>query len=361
MSLCELCTKWHLKFPALNDHKIAPFTEIDHTRSTPIFGVSNHCPKHQNEQVQLYCSQHEQPCCGLCGATEHKKCKNVELITTAAQSLKKSGKFNSLIKETKAFKEKLFLANSNLKNNISEIESQMDEKKSRFESEFRSMIQHLEKLKNDFLEEMSLTLKEGKEKLQGEIERLENGILCTNSCINGLEMAMNAANETEMVMKVSTSADTFRKLKKSHLKETNMKCEIAKTVGFKQIPDMQRIAFVNLDESASLIEFEVGKISLSVFKQLTVEKGNISSGFVLSGGNFLAVNETEGTCLMYDEEWKCHSVINNLVAPQDITQNEEGIFVTIPVLNRIEVFSSRHFQHIRNKPISDPRKITSFE
>ena len=140
-----------------------------------------------------------------------------------------------------------------------------------------------------------------------------------------------------------------------------MKYEMAKTVGFKQIPDMQRIAVVNLNESASLIEFEVEKISLSVFKQFTIEKGNISSGFVLSGGNFLAVNETEGTCLMYDEEWKCHSVINNLVAPQDITQNEEGIFVTIPVLDKIEVFSSRHFQHIRNKPISDPRKITSFE
>ena len=190
---------------------------------------------------------------------------------------------------------------------------------------------------------------------------MQNGILCTNSCIHGLEMAMNAANEKEMVVKLSTSADTFRKLKKSHLKETNMKYEMAKTVGFKQIPDMQRIAVVNLNESASLIEFEVEKISLSVFKQFTIEKGNISSGFVLSGGNFLAVNETEGTCLMYDEEWKCHSVINNLVAPQDITQNEEGIFFTVPVLNRIEVFSSRHFQHLRNIPMSDPRKITSFE
>ena len=102
------------------------------------------------------------------------------------------------------------------------------------------MMQHLEKLKNDFLEEMSLILKDGKETLQGEIERMEDGILSTNLCINGLEMVMNAANEREMVVKLSTSADTFRKLKKSHLNETIMKCEMAKTVGFKQIPDMQR-------------------------------------------------------------------------------------------------------------------------
>ena len=148
-------------------------------------------------------------------------------------------------------------------------------------------------------------------------------------------------------MKLSTFAGTFRKLKKSHLNETIMKCEMAKTVGFKQIPDRQRIAFINLNKSASLIEFEVEKISLSVFKQFTIEKGNISSGFVLSSGNFLAVNATEGTCLMYDEEWNHRRVINNLVVPQDITQNEEGIFATIPVLNKIEVFSSRHFQHIR--------------
>lgn len=101
MSLCELCTKWHLKFPALNDHKIALFSEMDHTQSTSIFGVTSHCPKHQNEEVQLYCSQYEQLCCGLCGAIEHKKCENVELITIAAQSLKESGKFNARLEEAK--------------------------------------------------------------------------------------------------------------------------------------------------------------------------------------------------------------------------------------------------------------------
>ena len=35
-----------------------------------------------------------------------------------------------------------------------------------------------------------------KERPQGEIERMEDGILCTN-CINGLEMVMNAAKERD--------------------------------------------------------------------------------------------------------------------------------------------------------------------
>lgn len=33
---------------------------------------TNRCPKHRLEKIQMYCDDHDQPCCGLCGCAEHK-------------------------------------------------------------------------------------------------------------------------------------------------------------------------------------------------------------------------------------------------------------------------------------------------
>ena len=264
------------------------------------------------------------------------------------------GNIDSLLESANAFKDKLLCVKTKAEKNITEIQNMEDEKRSDFKVDFRCLMQDLEKLNRKCLDEISSTSKEGREKLQREIVRLGEGVMCLNSCIQDLQMAKGTSNE-ERVMKFSKANETFRKLKKCNLKDTHLKFDI---VFRKGIRDLQKIASVSLMEFPHLIDFDVKNFELTVFKRFTIKKGKIKSGLVLSGGDFLLVNELEETCLVYDEQWKCYHTIQCLSKPHDVTQNEEGIFVTNPEAKQIQVFSSPNSikegksQRLRSIPVS---------
>ncbi|XP_078329298.1 uncharacterized protein LOC144624033 [Crassostrea virginica] len=367
--MCALCSKFHMKCLPTKDHKIVSLFEMESGQFLPTLEVANRCPMHCNEEIQLYCADHEQLCCGLCGATTHKKCENINMVNKAAQDLTERGDIDSLIDATNAFKEKLFCVKTEKEINKEEIQNTEDEKRLKFEEEFRSMMQHLEKLKGRYLDEISSTSKKGKEKLQKEIDRIEDSIMCLNSCIQSLQMAKDTCNEKEMLMKFLTAKKTFTKLKKTQFKYTlKVKVERDITPLWNEIGNLQNIATVHLNEVPRLVDTDVKNFKLTVYKRFTVEKGNITSGLFLSSGDFLLVNESEGSCMVYDEQWHCCHTIKCVSNPHDVTQSEEGIIVTNPVVKQIEVFSSinsermQQFQKLRSIPVPcSVKRITSFE
>ena len=105
--LCAMCTKFHMKFLAMKDHKVVNLCEMESGQMFPNFEVTNHCPTHCNEEIQLYCADHEQPCCWICGATVHKICKNINMVKKAGQNMIENGDIDSLLEATDSLKEKL--------------------------------------------------------------------------------------------------------------------------------------------------------------------------------------------------------------------------------------------------------------
>lgn len=58
----------------------------------------------------MHCDEHEQPCCGLCGCTEHRKSERVDTIENAVQFLKENRQIDSLLTEVSTLKRKLMTA-----------------------------------------------------------------------------------------------------------------------------------------------------------------------------------------------------------------------------------------------------------
>ena len=78
--LCVLCTKSHRKFLAMKDHKLLSLCEMKSGQFLLTLEVAHCCPIHCNEEIQMYCADHEQLCCAPCGAIAHKKCENVNMV-----------------------------------------------------------------------------------------------------------------------------------------------------------------------------------------------------------------------------------------------------------------------------------------
>ena len=348
--LCELCTKYHAKILALNDHKILKLRDMETNETIPVLGIVNKCPKHQDEPAQLFCSVHEQPCCFKCGAIVHKKCTKVDEIKIAGQVMKETGTINSLLTETKAFKEKLLCAKAKEENNISEIEKKVDEERSYIDERFTLTVKHLEGLKNKYLDDLSSTLKKGRQVLQTEVERLDEGVLGVDLCTRALEDALEAGDEIETVMKYHNAHAIFQNVKKCRLKETIINIERSENSTWPDMLNIKSFAVANFVKREKFFDdFDVGNIELSVFKEVTFDDDeDISYGLLLSDGKFIFVDKGGQKCLIYDDQWNYCDVIELVSEPYGVAQCDEEIFVTTTHSREIEVFSSRHFQKLRN-------------
>lgn len=347
--LCMLCAKCHKKNMASRDHITIKISEMLYNQITPGERLSYSCPKHEHENIQLYCHDHEKLCCGLCGVTEHRKCKRVDTLDNAVHFLKESGEMDSLLCKVNKFRTNLLKVKTEEMNNISEIESTVDEIVANTEGEASALVQHIEHLKKKHIDEMFLTLKEGRGKVQREIDKIEDGVFCVDNCKEEIEKAQGAENNIEMIMKFCTAKESFHKLKQVNFRHINVNITAEMDPSWMDITtNMNRIADVKLSASFRLFKLNIISVDLFAVKAFVIKNCNIYYGLFLSKERFLFVNYNgDNAGLVYDKHWDCIHVFDGITNPYGAVQFEEEIFVTSTASNTIHVFSSDHFNSLR--------------
>ncbi|CAC5406901.1 unnamed protein product [Mytilus coruscus] len=92
--LCLTCQKYHSSFKPLRSHGIVPF---DKRKKVPqIFGhVMESCSYHERN-FELYCPEHQEPCCIRCTTNNHKDCKGLCPIDDVIENVKSSVAINRI-------------------------------------------------------------------------------------------------------------------------------------------------------------------------------------------------------------------------------------------------------------------------
>lgn len=176
------------------------------------------------------CHDHEQPCCALCAGTEHRKCDSVDTIEDAVKFLRENGQMDSLLNELNAFQMKYLKAKTEEEKNLSEIENTVDENVANAEREYLELVQHLDKLKSKHIDELFTSLKEGREKLQRKIERLDDGILCLNYSKTEIEDAKKKTeNDAEVIAKFVSAKRKLIELKSLNFSQIHVTISAIKT------------------------------------------------------------------------------------------------------------------------------------
>lgn len=353
--LCASCTKYHKRNMASHDHNLFKASEMKSIQVIPQINISDCCPKHRHEKVQLYCHDHDQPMCGLCGGTEHRKCEKVDTIENALQVIRESGQIDSLLNKMIEFQKKLLKVKTEEEKNISEMESKVDEYLVKTEEEMLALVDKLEKMKREHSDEIASTTKQGKEKLQKEIDKLEDVILCIDHCKAGMEKTQSAGIDTDILIQFSRAKKKFQSVKHLQLTQINVKISEEKTPVWMELTKLEKIANATLSLSVSFpfFDFDIKTMKLSEIKELTIKDGVVFNGSLLSEERFLVVNYIDnGSCNVYDYNWKCIHVIGGLHKPYGVCQSNQEIFVTDRESQVIEVFSHTDFHKLRSIPMN---------
>lgn len=321
----------------------------------PKANIANCCFKHRHEKVQLYCHDHEQLCCGLCGGTEHRKCDRVDTIKDAVKFLRENGQMESMLNELNAFQMKYLKAKTEEEKNLSEIENRVDENVANAEREYLDLVQHLEKLKSKHIDELFTSLKEGREKLQRKIERLDDGILCLNHTKTEMEDAQKKTeNDTDVLAKFVSARRKLLELKSLNFSQIHVTISAMKTPKWKEFTELTTIADVKLSESCSFLNFDIRTVELKKFKEFSIEAENVYFGLFLSEGRFLIPNHSAISAFMvYDQNWKCVETICGLHYAFSAYQCGNEIFLTQSESKTIDVYSSTDFHNLRSTTLND--------
>ena len=60
-----------------------------------VLEIKEHCDEH-HEKINLYCIDHERPCCRICNLENHKDCKNEAIMVEIIKNVKTTTMFTHI-------------------------------------------------------------------------------------------------------------------------------------------------------------------------------------------------------------------------------------------------------------------------
>jgi len=151
--LCTECIEYHSLVKLSRNHTTIPIKEYQKLPSY-VLEIKEHCNEH-DEKFNLYCKEHECPCCRICILENHSDCKNVSILEKIIKNVKTSTMFTEIEPLIKEMIENIGNIRQNRKTNSSAVKEQKRIIEIEIQ-ELRAKINtHLDKLQEDLLKELT--------------------------------------------------------------------------------------------------------------------------------------------------------------------------------------------------------------
>ena len=142
--ICTECIAHHTTIPIEEYHKLPSY----------VLEIKEHCDEH-HERFNLYCKEHERPCCRICNLENHKDCKNVAIMEEIIKNVKTSTMFTDIEHLIKEMIENISKIRQNREANSSSVKEQKRIIENEIQ-ELRTKINtHLDKLQEDLMKQLT--------------------------------------------------------------------------------------------------------------------------------------------------------------------------------------------------------------
>ncbi|XP_052779245.1 uncharacterized protein LOC128216665 [Mya arenaria] len=103
---CDNCVPVHNKL--YKRHTVLDRKDVKKWVATPgTVGTLERCERHPEEELKLLCIDHDQLCCHLCVAVDHRHCSSIKHITDVAKGIRKHPEFRQLPQKVSALRKQL--------------------------------------------------------------------------------------------------------------------------------------------------------------------------------------------------------------------------------------------------------------
>jgi len=151
--LCTECLEQHSLAKPCRNHTTIPISEYLKLPSY-VLEIKELCKEH-HEKFNLYCKEHDRPCCRICMLENHKDCKEVTVLENIIKNIKTSNIFNEIERLIDELIETISIIRQNRETNSSAVKEQ----KILVENDIRELRtkidRHLDKLQESLMKELT--------------------------------------------------------------------------------------------------------------------------------------------------------------------------------------------------------------
>ncbi|XP_063424759.1 E3 ubiquitin/ISG15 ligase TRIM25-like [Mytilus trossulus] len=177
--LCSTCQKYHSSFKPLRLHGIVPFDKREQVPQ--IFKhVMESCSYHERS-FELYCPEHQEPCCIRCTTNNHKGCKGLCPIDDVIENVKSSVAinridegFSGLILKIEQIMENKEQSKRDIADQIKKIKKEIINTKKKVEEKIDGLIKQQFDNIERMTKEYDRTTSEGIQKLKAKLEDVQD-------------------------------------------------------------------------------------------------------------------------------------------------------------------------------------------
>ena len=169
--LCDACQGAHRKLKATKSHNILSGSHMPKASGvTPRPACSVSCSCSQNQEVAVYCEEHDDVICDLCATVKHRRCKTFSVQDKSRSYPTK--KLDSIIDKTKTLRmkiEQLQQERDKNRTNIKRMKDTCRKEITTFRKELNDFLDHLER---DIIQDLEKHEKKRKQLIDDQIKSL---------------------------------------------------------------------------------------------------------------------------------------------------------------------------------------------
>lgn len=177
--LCEGCTSYHKKLTITKDHEVVPLDEIN--KSLYLETEEDYCNKHDFRYLDLFCFDHDTPCCSVCSVTEHKTCK-MDTLEKAFEQIEKKNESQQMLSEIDHVENHLKRLKEIQNEKERKIEDKADEIKEKTTKIRQEINETLDRLEHKLLEDLAQNMKSTRKAIDGNKETFSDFLDLSNHC-----------------------------------------------------------------------------------------------------------------------------------------------------------------------------------
>ena len=169
--LCDACQGAHRKLKATKNHNILSGRHMPKASGVaPRPACSVYCSCSQNQEVVLYCEDHDDVICDSCATVKHRRCKTFSVQNKSRSYATK--KFDSIIDKTRTLRmkiEQLQQERGKDRTNLTRMKDTCRKEISTFRKELNDFLDHLER---DIIQDLEKYEKKRKQLIDDQIKSL---------------------------------------------------------------------------------------------------------------------------------------------------------------------------------------------
>lgn len=177
--LCKGYTDHHKKLTFTKYHEVVPLDEVN----KPFYPDTkeHYCKKHDFRCLELFCFDHDTPCCALCSIREHKTCK-MDSIENVFEKIENGNESQQMLFEIDRVESHL----KRLKEIQKEKQTQLEDKADKIRDETNKLRQEinetLDKLEHELHEDLAQNIKSTQKAIDGNMETFSDLLDLCNHC-----------------------------------------------------------------------------------------------------------------------------------------------------------------------------------